>query len=67
VTDGAVRALEAGRRNAGANRYARSMNVYDVLLYLALGISALIGIVVTLQGWHASRKPGRRRNRWRMW
>jgi len=43
------------------------MDVVDVMLWLAFGISVLIGIVVTLQGWHASRKPGRYRNRWRMW
>ncbi len=43
------------------------MDVVDVMLWLAFGISALISILVTLQGWHASRKPRHRKNRWRLW
>jgi hypothetical protein len=43
------------------------MGALDVLLYLAFGISAVIAIVVTLQGWQASRKPRGRGNRWRLW
>jgi len=43
------------------------MEVDDVMLYLALGIVALVGFVITVQGLRLRHSEERHANRFRLW
>jgi len=45
----------------------RTMEIHDVMLYLALGIVALVGFVITVQGLRLRHSDQRHGNRFRLW
>ncbi len=43
------------------------MEIHDVMLYLAIGIIALVGLVITVQGLRLRHGDHRHGNRFRLW
>lgn len=60
--------IQAGRlRSPHLHLAPRSMEIHDVMLYLALSIVALVGFVVTVQGLRIRHSDQRHGNRFRLW
>jgi hypothetical protein len=43
------------------------MEIHDVMLYMALGVIALLGVVIAVQGLRVRHSGQRHGNRFRLW